>query len=474
MMQVIPSELSSVTLQDIEGAVGQTVAPAADEVSLAVTEIFNQHASLFAGLVADANIFQQDFTSLLSGAAAAYQDAEVAALQALWNDTGSVEQQLLPEINAMTGLVGFSSAPALPWQGIPATGGPLTLVYGGTTMPVGSPWYSGWIQSLFSLPGTAVSGYTPEQAWPLTPSLGSMPFGQSFAAGVPLMNSQIMAALAGNSTVTVWTVSQSSTVATLEIRNLMATGSPGVGRLSFVLTGDPNNPNGGALERFTGLYIPGLDVPFNGGTPPNSPYPTTIYTNQYDGVSDFPQYPLNVVSDANALAGFAFGDHYYGYPASQYTQLPTSPGYTGNTSYMFRLSQDVPLLQPLRSYIPAPYGNAVADLLTPDLRVLVDMGYGTGEYANIPTPGSLFELPDPFTILPDLAVGAIQGPQAFLSDLGAPLGMPTGYPFNPVVDPGLNYPLPQTGTTGLSLLTTGEGTALGALGLVPPWDVSQL
>ena len=53
----------------------------------------------------------------------------------------------------------------------------------------------------------------------------------------------------------------------------------------------------------------------------------------------------------------------------------------------------MPLLTPLRQYLPAPYGNTFADLLQPDVRVIVDMGYGTGEYANIPTPASLFELP---------------------------------------------------------------------------------
>ena len=78
------------------------------------------------------------------------------------------------------------------------------------------------------------------------------------------------------------------------------------GQLSFMLIGDPNNPVGGILERFPGFYIPFLDVAFNGATPPNSPYPTTIYTIQYDGIADLPQYPLNVVSDLNAFLGYFF------------------------------------------------------------------------------------------------------------------------------------------------------------------------
>jgi len=152
-------------------------------------------------------------------------------------------------------------------------------------------------------------------------------------------------------------------------------------------------------------------------------------------------------------------------------QLPTSPGYTGNTTYYERLTQDLPLLWPLRM-LPAPFGNALADLLQPDLRVLVDMGYGSGEYANLPTPASLFELPDPFTIVPALANGAIQGPQAALVDLGLlPASMmPTGYPFNPELNPDLNFPLPQSPVTVISLLTGSEGELMRLLGQIPSWD----
>jgi hypothetical protein len=50
--------------------------------------------------------------------------------------------------------------------------------------------------------------------------------------------------------------------------------------------------------------------------------------------------------------------------------------------------------------------------------VLADLGYASGNYANIPTPGQFLEVPDPFTIIPDLGVGAIQGVTAFAVDLG--------------------------------------------------------
>jgi PE-PPE domain-containing protein len=171
----------------------------------------------------------------------------------------------------------------------------------------------------------------------------------------------------------------------------MAAGSPYQGQLSFMLLADPNTPDGGILERFPGFYLPFLDVPFNGATPPLSPYPTSIYTIQYDGIANAPQYPLNLVSDANAVAGyFTLHDTYPTLSAAQVANavaLPTSPGYTGSTQYYELLTQNLPLLQPIRD-IPF-IGNPLADVFQPDLRVLVDLGYGSyGPGLNYPTSPS--------------------------------------------------------------------------------------
>jgi hypothetical protein len=213
-------------------------------------------------------------------------------------------------------------------------------------------------------------------------------------------------------------------------------------------------------------------VYLNGATPPNSPYPTAIYTNQYDMAGDFPQYILNPVSDINAIMGFFFGAHIYA-PAdlTAAIQLPTSPGYNGQTTYYFTPQQNLPLLAPVRNYVIPPWDDAISDLLTPDLRVLVDLGYASGNYANIPTPGQFFELPDPFTIIPDLVVGAIQGPTAFAVDLGwlPPSMMPTTYPFVPTLDPHLNFPIGQHSVTGVSLITGAEGRLMRSLALIPSW-----
>jgi hypothetical protein len=451
------------------------LAPAVDEVSAMITTFFNSHGQWYRQLASQAEAFHQEFTRTLAAASQAYQNAEWSAMESLWTETTQLEQQLISLLGAITG---FNAAPPLPIPPLPTApvGQTVALLVGGSDYPVLGSWYPWMIHQLY-FPGVSSYGsiFTPEQFWPLTPQLGALTLGQSIHAGVPLLNQAITTEIANGNKVLVWTTSQSSTVATNEIRNLMAAGSPYTDKLSFILTGNPNNPDGGLFERFAGLYIPGLDLPFNGATPPNGPYPIQVFTNQYDGISDFPEYPLNVVSDTNAVFGFLFGAHDYApyAPYSTPIQLAMSPGYTGNTTYMFDLTQNLPLLTPLREYMPQPYGNALADLLQPDLRVIVDMGYGSGEYPNLPTPARLIEIPNPFTIGPDLVHGTIQGAEASLVDLGLlpssyyPIGQ---YPFSPVLDPGLNFPLPQSPVTGVSLLTGSEGQLMRNLGLIPSWD----
>jgi hypothetical protein len=430
---------------------------AADEVSAAIAGLFNIHGTQWQVLANQATSFNRQFAALLMQTAIAYRRADTEAQNALRGAITLVENQV-GVVNIVGGILGSQVQsgvqpviPNLPNQ---------TFVVGGTNYALVSPALDSMISNLYGLTNP-VSIFTPEQLWPLTPTLGNLTLNQSVALGIQDLNDAIMPQLALGNHVTIWGTSQGATVQTGEIRNLMASGSPGTADLAFILTGNPNNPDGGAFERFTGLYVPGLDMSFNGATPPNSPYQTAIYTNQYDFVSNFPRYPLNLVSDANAFMGFLYGQHdYVPWFPDVYVQLPTSPGYGGHTTYYMSLTQNLPLLDPLRVYAPAPYGNALADLLQPDARVIVDMGYGSGEYANLPTPASLIEFPNPFTIVPDLVTGTVQGVQAFEVDLGMlPSSYyPTGYPFTPVLDPGLNFPQPQTPVTGLSLLLGAEGT----------------
>jgi hypothetical protein len=87
------------------------------------------------------------------------------------------------------------------------------------------------------------------------------------------------------------------------------------------------------------------------------------------------------------------------------------------------LTQNLPLLDPLRA-IPV-IGNPLADLLQPDLRTLVNIGYGDPAYgystapANVPTTFGLFPPINPGVLGGDLVTGAQQGFSAATSDLVA-------------------------------------------------------
>ncbi|MGA7055633.1 MAG: PE-PPE domain-containing protein, partial [Mycobacterium sp.] len=162
----------------------------------------------------------------------------------------------------------------------------------------------------------------------------------------------------------------------------------------------------------------------------NTIYPTNIYSLEYDGFADFPQYPINLISDLNAFAGIYYVHNTY--PASpsapppgyNVQQLPTSPGYTGVTNYYMITTQNgLPLLEPLRA-IPV-IGNPLADLLQPDLTTLVNIGYGsttqgwsTGP-ANVPTPFGVIPPVTPGQVISALATGTPQGFGAFMNDVNA-------------------------------------------------------
>ncbi|HWS94133.1 MAG TPA: PE-PPE domain-containing protein [Mycobacterium sp.] len=459
------------------------VAAAEDEVSAAIANLFGVYGQEYQAVVAQAATFHTEFTQALAAAASTYAQAEAAnaaLVSGISNELGAPLKALLGQAPVASGASGGTSV--LTSMVKLAPGDPLyALIMGGTGNPGPDPIYLNNIYNSYIQPNPLFSGaikqglFTPEQFWPVTPQLGNLTFGQSVAQGVALLNNALVGPSGvltlGNSAV-VFGYSQSATIANNEIVALMAAGSPHVGQLSFMLIGDPNTPVGGILERFPGFYIPFLDAAFNGATPPNSPYPTYIYTGQYDGIADLPQYPLHVLTDVNAFLGYFFvHDTYPTLTATQVANavpLPTSPGYTGNTHYYMLMTQDLPLLQLIRDI---PYaGPPIADIFQPDLRVLVDLGYadyGPGaDYANIPTPAGLFSIANPFVVIPDLAIGAVQGPYGAAIEIGVEAGLlspslfPDTYPWAPSIDPGLHFSFGQSSTTLLSVLSGAVGDVL--------------
>ncbi len=127
--------------------------------------------------------------------------------------------------------------------------------------------------------------------------------------GLQVLDTTIQQQLAQGNTVNVFGYSQGAVVASLEMAKLQAEGVPGGPNspVSFMIIGDPMNPNGGFYERFAGLQLPSLGMTFYGATPSNA-YPTKIYTIEYDSYADFPQYPLDIFSDLNVVAST---NHFY-------------------------------------------------------------------------------------------------------------------------------------------------------------------
>jgi PPE-repeat protein len=271
---------------------------------------------------------------------------------------------------------------------------------------------------------TAYFLVTPEKLFPFTGPT-SLSLDASVAQGVANLNAAIMAQQAAGNHTVVFGVSQSAVVATVEMRYL-ETLPPGVrpapDQLSFVLAGNPDRPDGGLFARLPGLSLPGFTS--YGATPTNA-YPTIDYAFQYDGVADFPQYPIDILADANAIAGIFFV--HPAYDTLTPSQIasgvvePVSPGDT-QTTYILIPNPDLPLLDPLRA-IPL-VGNPLADLVQPDLRVLVELGYDRTAYQDVPTPFGLFPNVDPATVAVELQQGTVQGVYDALADVGLPPAVP--------------------------------------------------
>jgi len=363
---------------------------AADEVSKQVAALFGTYADGYWTVSAQAAAFHEKFVRAIDAVAASYigtEAANVASLKQAFDLATAPAQALLSGPLSATSTT-YASASAI------------AFIMGGTFNPVPAPGYVTAINNLFIQSNPAYLGYTPFGLY--TPEGSPLPFfsGQSLDGsileGQMILNNAIMNLPAGSQAL-VFGYSQSSVIATVEMRALAALPAferPSPSDLSFMLIGDGNTPNGGIFSRFT-FSIPALGISTYGFTPPDTPYPTTIYTAEYDGLANFPQYPLDIVADLNAVAGAVFVHPQYAFLTPQQLQsavpLATSPGYYDNggvTHYYMIPDQDLPLLDPLR-LVPV-VGTPLADLLQPDLRVLVNLGYNPNGYADVPSSAQLF------------------------------------------------------------------------------------
>lgn len=408
------------TLGDVNAAAAEWItgvsATAADEISEATARLFNAFGNEYQAAMRQVTVFHTGFTRALEAAAGMYLQTELASAAA---------------------------AAATPPFTFPAN---YTSVYiSGSGIPVPSAPYIATVFANFILPNfpggsvtNALALFTPAGLYPLTGTT-VLTLNYSVSQGLSVLQTTLLGTglgqhgliQPGGQPVVVQGISQGAIIASLEMQQLLTMPSPPTAsQLGFVLLGDPMNPNGGLLARFPGLTLPSLGQTFYGATPSNTPWPTHIYTLEYDGIADWPQYPLNVLADLNAVAGLYYVHPTYPGlnpaalpPGYNIVQLPTSPGYPGNTAYSMITIPHLPLLQPLRA-MPL-LGNPIADLIEPDLRVLVNLGYGdvahgysTGP-ADIRTPFGLFPPVEPQSVFSALNAGTQQGISAFTGDLQA-------------------------------------------------------
>ncbi|HEU0192373.1 MAG TPA: PE-PPE domain-containing protein [Mycobacterium sp.] len=275
-------------------------------------------------------------------------------------------------------------------------GSGVAFVIGGSGTPVPSQSYVDLANSLYLAPrgftGDAQSFFTPEGLQPTT-GVKTLPFDTSEAQGQQILDQSILHQMATGDVgpenpIVVWGWSQSSVISSLLMPELQAQGVPS-DDVHFVLVGNESSPNGGVLESFhipvdgQDPTVPSLGVTFSGAMPSDL-YPTDNYVIEYDGFADFPQYSTNLISDLNAIFGIVFAHSQYQSLTAQQLlpvaeggdtiQLPTSAADTMANYYMVT-NPELPLLQPLQS-IPV-IGQPLYDLLEPDMRILVNLGYGS-------------------------------------------------------------------------------------------------
>lgn len=434
-------------------------AAADDEVSAAIARLFGAYGEEGRSAIGLAAAFQDEFAQVLSGSGLAYLETEVS------NAAAAALNPILTPLQSL-----LSPAAVNPAAGV------ITLVMGASGYPIPSSEYIQGLPSIFVDPWSPFGGglnigiNTPEGLYPLT-GVKSLTFDISAQQGMTILNNSINQAFAsGYDSVNVFGYSQSAVIASMEMRALNPSNTPTGSSLplSFSLVGNPSNPNGGLLTRFSGLSLPSLGLDLFGTATPDNSFPTSIFTREYDGFADFPQYPLNLVSDINAFAGII--ELHGGYPFLSPDQLTPPPGgdlveLTNTvgpvqTHYYMIPTEHLPILAPLRA-LPV-IGHPLADLIEPDMRVIVNLGYGSTTQGWSPDPPNV---PTPFGVLPPvsavevaqaLGTGTQQGISAFAQDVNALVASPAS-----VSMPDPQSVLGSVGTGG-NQLGTGMTSALSS------------
>jgi len=264
----------------------------------------------------------------------------------------------------------------------------------------------------------------------------------SVASGVQQLTSDLVGTYnpGPDDPVVIFGYSQGATVASREKSLLSKLSAEDQANISFVLIGNPNRPNGGLFERLAPFgTVPILDATFGLPTPTDTAMSTVDVAFEYDGVADFPLYPINLLATLNAVAGFWYihgtmlspnGNNLEVLPngltpdelaaaiADPANQQRTAGS---DTTYVLIPTPNLPLLQPLREFGTFTglefITTLLIDLVQPALRVLIETGYDRTLPYSEPAPLRLIPLVDPFTLAVDLAQAIGQGINDVVNDI---------------------------------------------------------
>lgn len=252
---------------------------------------------------------------------------------------------------------------------------------------VGSNWLPGTTPQLVSYPASIVY-----------PDLDA-----SIGQGQVALNQEITTAIAHGDPVVVTGLSQGSIVVDHELTYLASDPkAPPPSQLSFVIFSDPGHGTG-----LLSTYLPdgAMVAGYTQVTPPQSQYNVTYVYAQWDGFSNPPDRPWNLVADANAILGIEY-EHTAAseaVPSDAVVQSSTTNSLGGTTKVEMIPEPTLPLVQPLvNAGVPASITNA----LNKALRPIVEKGYSqytpnAGPYLsggkivglNVQTPSLSFKPP---------------------------------------------------------------------------------
>jgi len=215
----------------------------------------------------------------------------------------------------------------------------------------------------------------------------------------------------------------------------------------WILDNSVNRPNGGYGSRYIPFSILGV---YPWPTPTDEGVDIVDVGYEYAWNSSAPAYVTNVVALLNSIIAYAYryksqaftglpvdpalgidpvtgepklekGYHYIVEVDGTVTKVPLSTLGNTNTAYVTYRADGLPMLQPLRD-VGGRFGNAVADLLQPALKVIVDASYPGGDPVANPDryiTASLFTPPDvAIKAIQKLPSAIAQGVEDFKKDVG--------------------------------------------------------